>query len=130
MFPVLTKANCFDILLLHNHILAKTTFQRWRVSLMQSFSLLISSKFERINQLLFNVKFSENILLFSDVFRSNSYICRDYFKHFELLPFSHRRLSCWITFHLPRGARGEAPRKCLSFAPTEPLEIGFYGQEN
>ena len=31
---------------------------------------------------------------------------------------------------MPRGAKGEAPRKCLSFAPVESLETCFNGQEN
>ena len=39
-------------------------------------------------------------------------------------------MSFYVTFHIERGAEGEAPRKYLSFAPTGPLETCFYGQEN
>ena len=58
------------------------------------------------------------------------FILRDYSRHVELQPFLRRRLSFWATFHALKGAVGETPRKCLSFALTGPLETCFYGQEN
>ena len=47
----------------------------------------------------------------------------DYFKHFELLSFSHKWLSFKVIFYTPSGAVGKVPRKFLSFAPSGPVVI-------
>ena len=48
---------------------------------------------------------------------------QDYSKQFGHLPFLHRRLSFQVTFHVARGAGGEAPSS--NVAPTGPMETFF-----